>query len=506
MSSTVSAVELIGVTKTYPGVVANSNVSIRVAPGTVHAIVGENGAGKTTLMKILYGATQPDHGYLRIDGRNVSFSSPSDAIDAGVGMVFQHFQLADNLTVLDNVILGAEPMVRRRYGAIDREAAAQRIVEISNHYGLAVDPSARVGDLGVGTRQRVELLKVLFRGATLLILDEPTALLTVQEAADLLSKIRDLCSDGLTVLFISHHLDEVLQVSDAVTVMRRGEVVATVDPHETDPRELAVLMVGAEPEALPRRTAVDDRAPLLELRDLRASGDGSVAIGGLDLTIGVGEIVGIAGVEGNGQDEFVDAILGVIALDAGSIHLDGADITADSTAQRRSNGIGCIPQDRQREGLLLDRPLWMSQLLGHLHTSRFHRGPWLRISAVRKAAAEIVADSDVRVPSIDLAAGSLSGGNQQKFIVGRELSAEPKVLIAAQPTRGVDIGAQRQIWSRLVDASDRGTGIVLVSADLEELLALSDRIAVMVRGKIAAIHHAQDATVAAIGQSMTAGV
>ncbi len=504
MSSS-AAVELTGITKTYPGVVANADVSVVVRAGTVHAIVGENGAGKSTLMKILYGATRPDHGAMRVDGMPVTFSSPADAIEVGIGMVFQHFKLAENLSVLDNVIIGAEPMRRSRFGSIDRDEAAARIVEISEHYGLAVDPGAMIRDLGVGTRQRVELVKVLFRGAKVLILDEPTALLTVQEASDLLARIRDLCKDGLTVLFISHHLDEVIEVSDAITVMRRGEVVGTVAPDETEPRELAVMMVGAEPAELPRRAMGGERAPLLELRDLSGIGERGVRLDGLDLTVGFGEIVGIAGVEGNGQDELVEAILGVLDLDTGQILLDDADLTDAATAERLRAGIGCIPQDRQREGVLLDRPLWMSQMLGHLHDPTFRRGPWLRIGAVRRAAAAVVADADVRVPSIDLSAAALSGGNQQKFIVGRELAAAPKLLVAAQPTRGVDVGAQRQIWTRLVQAAELGTGILLVSADLEELMSLCDRIAVMVRGRIVAVHDAADVTVAAIGQSMTAG-
>jgi len=505
VSSTATAVELTGITKTYPGVIANADVTVRVAAGTVHAIVGENGAGKSTLMKILYGATRPDHGTMQVDGRPVTFSSPSDAIDVGIGMVFQHFKLAENLSVLDNVILGAEPMRRSRFGSIDRDLAAERITRISVQYRLAVDPHAMIRDLGIGARQRVELIKVLFRGAKVLILDEPTALLTVHEASDLLSQIRGLCQDGLTVLFISHHLDEVLGVSDAITVMRRGEVVATVVPAEIEQQELAVMMVGAEPAELPRRALGGTRPPLLELRGLSATRDGGGRIDGLDLTVGAGEIVGIAGVEGNGQDELVEAILGVLDLDQGQIVLEGEDLTNTATAERLRMGIGCIPQDRQREGVLLDQPLWMSQMLGHLHDPNFRRGPWLRMASVRRAAAAVVADADVRVPSIDISAAALSGGNQQKFIVGRELAADPKVLIAAQPTRGVDVGAQRQIWTRLVEAAERGTGIMIVSADLEELMSLSDRIAVMARGQIVAIYDATDATVAAIGSSMTVG-
>ncbi|MCD4533529.1 ABC transporter ATP-binding protein [Nocardioides sp. cx-169] len=497
------AVELDGITKSYPGVLANDDVRLRVVPGTVHAVVGENGAGKSTLMKILYGAARPDRGTLRIGGAPVSFSSPSDAIASGIGMVFQHFKLAENLSVLDNVILGEEPV--GRFGRIDRDAAARRILEISERYGLAVDPHAMVRDLGVGRRQRVELIKVLFRGARILILDEPTALLTVQESADLLSRIRGLCEDGLTVVFISHHLDEVVEISDAITVMRRGKVVADVLRGEADVHELAVLMVGAEPAALPLRDRGRDRAVLLRMEGVTATAPGGGRLD-LDLEVGAGEIVGVAGVEGNGQDELVDALLGVLPLTAGTVVLDGRDLAGESTAQRRVGGLGCIPQDRQREGVLLDQPLWRSQLLGHLHDRRLARGPWLRIGAVRRAAEAVVASSDVRVPSVDLPASALSGGNQQKFIVGRELDARPDLLVAAQPTRGVDVGAQRAIWARLIEAAERGTGVLLISADLEELLTLSDRIVVMVRGSVVAVHDAESATVAQIGRSMTQAV
>ncbi|MCD4524045.1 ABC transporter ATP-binding protein [Nocardioides sp. cx-173] len=503
--STAYAVELDGITKTYPGVRANDDVRLRVVPGTVHAVVGENGAGKSTLMKIMYGAARPDRGTLRIGGEPVSFSSPADAIAAGIGMVFQHFKLAENLSVLDNVILGQEPVRRSRFGRIDRDAAARRIVEISERYGLAVDPYAMVRDLGVGRRQRVELIKVLFRGARILILDEPTALLTVQESADLLSRIRGLCEDGLTVVFISHHLDEVVEISDAITVMRRGKVVADVLRGETDVHELAVLMVGAEPAALPLRDRGRERAVLLRMAGVTATAQGGGRLD-LDLEVGAGEIVGVAGVEGNGQDELVDALLGVLPLTAGTVVLDGRDLADESTAQRRVGGLGCIPQDRQREGVLLDQPLWRSQLLGHLHDRRLARGPWLRIGAVRRAAEAVVASSDVRVPSVDLPASALSGGNQQKFIVGRELDARPDLLVAAQPTRGVDVGAQRAIWARLIEAAERGTGVLLISADLEELLTLSDRIVVMVRGRVVAVHDAESATVAQIGRSMTQAV
>jgi len=496
------AVELTGITKTYPGVIANADVSITVAAQTVHAIVGENGAGKSTLMKVLYGATRPDSGSMRVAGEPTSFGSPADAIDAGIGMVFQHFKLADNLSVLDNVILGAEPL---RRGVVDRAGARRRIMEISERYGLQVDPDAMVRDLGVGVRQRIELIKVLYRGARILILDEPTALLTVQEAEDLLQRLREMCETGLTVIFISHHLDEVLAASDHITVMRAGRVVADVAPGDLAAADLAVLMVGTAPLELPRRPRQDGRADVLELTGVTGTSESGARLNGVDLVVRRGEIVGVAGVEGNGQDELIEAVLGVLPLSSGSVVLDGRDLAGVATVRRHAEGIGCIPQDRQREGLLVDQPLWMSRLLGHTHDRQLARRGHVRVGRVRAAAEHVVRTSDVRTPGIDVLASALSGGNQQKFIVGRELDARPTLLIAAQPTRGVDIGAQRQIWSRLIAAANEGMAILLISTDMEELTTLSDRIAVISRGRITAEFDAETASRAAIGRSMTAG-
>lgn len=504
MSDSGIAVELDRITKTYPGVIANADVSLRVRRGTVHAIVGENGAGKSTLMRILYGATKPDHGTIRVAGEPIDLGSPADAIGAGIAMVFQHFKLAENLSVLDNIILGAEPLHRRRL-KIDRAAARAEILGLARRYRLAVDPDALVRDLGVGVRQRVELLKALYRGATTLILDEPTALLTVQEAAELMGQLRQLCREGLTLVFISHHLDEVLEVSDHITVMRAGRVVADTEPAEMTPAELAVLMVGSSPDELPRRQPRDRSDAVLTMRGVRAIGGGGTRLTGVDLTVGAGEIVGVAGVEGNGQDELVEVVLGVLDLTDGRIDLAGQDLAAISTADRRRRGIGCIPQDRQREGLVLDRPLWHSQLLGHSHDPRLTRRQLVRVGRVRELAAQVVAESDVRTPSIDVPASALSGGNQQKFIVGREIEAGPDLMLAAQPTRGVDVHAQRQIWSRLIAAADRGMALLVISADLDELITLSDRIVVLVRGAVAAQFDGATATREAIGAAMLGG-
>ncbi|WP_293783501.1 ABC transporter ATP-binding protein [uncultured Aeromicrobium sp.] len=499
------AVALDRITKTYPGVIANADVSLSVRRGTVHAVVGENGAGKSTLMRILYGATKPDAGTIRVAGEPIVFGSPADAIGAGIAMVFQHFKLAENLSVLDNVILGAEPMRGRRPG-IDRDLARTRILDLAEQYGLPVDPDAMVRDLGVGVRQRVELVKALYRGATTLILDEPTALLTVQEAADLMRQLRDLCRQGLTVIFISHHLDEVLAVSDHVTVMRSGRVVADTEPGEMTASELAVLMVGSSPAELPRRQPRGRTEPVLAMRGVQATGLSGTRLTGVDLQVGAGEIVGVAGVEGNGQDELVDAVLGVLDLSAGRVELAGTDLAGVSTAERRRRGIGCIPQDRQREALVLDRPLWQSQLLGHGHDPRMTRGQFVKVARVRELAASVVAASDVRTPSVDTPASALSGGNQQKFIVGREVEAEPELMLAAQPTRGVDVHAQRQIWSRLIEAAEAGMAMLVISADLDELITLSDRIVVLVRGAVAAEFDGATATRESIGEAMLGGI
>lgn len=499
------AVRLAHITKSYPGVVANSDVSIEVSTGTIHAIVGENGAGKSTLMRILYGAARPDHGTITVAGEPTSFGSPADAIGAGIAMVFQHFKLAENLSVLDNIILGAEP-VRRFKPGLDRAAAANRIRDLSERYGLAVDPQAMIRDLGVGVRQRVELIKALYRGAKILILDEPTALLTEQEAADLMTRLRDLCAAGLTVLFISHRLDEVLEVSDHITVMRDGKVVADAVPGALSVSELAVLMVGSTPLELPRRVQPSSRSPVFEMTQVSVVGTGRNRLTGFDLTIAAGEIVGVAGVEGNGQDELIETILGVLTPDVGSLILGGHDLTALSTAERRRRGVGCIPQDRHREGLLLERPLWYSMLLGHQHEPRFVRGRVLRVNKIRDAARQVVVDSDVRTPSIDVPAAALSGGNQQKFIVGREIAARPRLMVAAQPTRGVDVNAQRLIWSRLMNAASLGMAVLVVSADLDELTTVSDRILVLARGTVAAEFDADNASRDAIGRAMLGGV
>ncbi|MFQ1001700.1 ABC transporter ATP-binding protein [Modestobacter sp. SSW1-42] len=495
------AVELRGITKRFPGVVANKDIELRVARGEVHAIVGENGAGKSTLMKTLYGMHRPDEGEILIDGRPVTFRSPADAIAAGIGMVHQHFMLADNFTVLENVVLGSEPT---KGGRLDRAEGRRRIRDISDRYSLGLDPDTLVEDLGVGDRQRVEIAKVLYRGATTLILDEPTAVLVPQEVDELFGNLAELKREGLTVIFISHKLDEVRKVADSITVIRRGTTVGTADPATTSAKQLAELMVGAElPTPQTRTSTVRDR-PVLQLRGVTVSAPGGRAlVDDVSLTVREGEVVGIAGVEGNGQAELVDAIMGLRPLAAGSIVLGEDDIASWSTRRRREEGLGFIPEDRHRQGMLLDAPLWENRILGHQTRPPAVKGPFIDRKGARADTARIMREYDVRAPGPDTAAVALSGGNQQKLIVGREMSASPRLLIAAHPTRGVDVGAQSVIWELLKDARAEGMGIVLVSADLDELIGLSDTLHVMLRGALVATLDPARLTPEELGSHMT---
>ena len=494
-----NAVELEGITKRFPGVVANKDISFAVRRGTVHAIVGENGAGKSTLMKILYGVQRPDEGTIHVDGREVHLSSPSDAIDAGIGMVFQHFQLADNFTVLENVVLGAEKL----HGIGD--AARREIRRISDDYGLDVDPDALVEDLGVGARQRIEILKVLYRGAKVIILDEPTAVLVPQEVEELFDNLRDLKSEGLTVLFISHKLDEVLSVADAITVIRRGTTVDTVDPRSVNARQLAELMVGAElPTPATEESTVTDRV-VLRTEDIVLEGVGTSrnVLDGISLTIHAGEVLGIAGVEGNGQAELVEVIMGMREPTSGLVFLGGIDISDWRTREIREAGVAYIPEDRHRHGLLLEAPLWENRILGHQTEEPNAKGFIINAAGAKADTERIVKDYDVRTPSIYVKAGSLSGGNQQKLIVGREMSHQPKVLVASHPTRGVDVGAQASIWDIIRQARRDGLAVLLISADLEELIGLSDTIEVILRGRLTGTFDPDTVTAEDLGAAMT---
>lgn len=468
----------------------------------MHAVVGENGAGKSTLMKILYGMQKPDEGTIAISGEQVVLHTPADAIARGIGMVHQHFMLADNLTVLENTVLGSEKL----YGIGD--AARRRITEISDAYGLGVRPGALVEDLGVADRQRVEILKVLFRGADTLILDEPTAVLVPQEVDDLFANLRELKAEGLTVIFISHKLNEVLSVADDITVIRRGTTVASVRPSEIDARRLAELMVGSELPSPETRESTVTGTVMLDVRGITLAAEDGEATGrtvldDVSFTIRKGEVLGIAGVEGNGQTELIEALIGIRRPDSGTVRLGGDDIGGWTTRRRREGGVGYIPEDRHRHGLLLEAPLWENRILGHVGERPNSRGPWLDPKAARADTERIVREYDVRTPGIDVTAASLSGGNQQKLIVGREMSHGPDLLIAAHPTRGVDVGAQAQIWDQIREARREGLAVLLISADLDELIGLSDTIRVMFRGRLVADADPATVTPEQLGGAMT---
>ena len=499
--SSAIAIELRNITKRFPGVVANDNIDLVVRRGEVHAIVGENGSGKSTLMKCLYGQHRPDEGTIAVDGRQVNFRSPRDAIEAGIGMVHQHFMLANNLTVWENIVLGDEP---GKWFRIDSLLARGRIRELSTKYGLDIDPDERVETVGVGERQRVEILKVLFRGARILILDEPTAVLVPQEVDRLFQSLKELTDEGVTVIFISHKLDEVLAISDSITVIRAGRTVATVRAGDVNATQLAELMIGSElPTPETTGSTIRDETELELAHVTLRTIEGRALLDDVSLTIRRGEVVGIAGVEGNGQSELLEVVMGLRTLDSGSIALAGSDITMMPTRERREAGIGYIPQDRQSDGLVLAEPLWANTMLGHQTQPPFVKGPWIdRAGAIRRTEA-IIAAYQVRAPGPEVPALALSGGNQQKLVIGREMFASPSVLIAAHPTRGIDVGAQAAVWELMREARREGLAILLISADLDELIGLSDTLLVIFRGRIVAKLNPATTSPTELGSYMT---
>lgn len=496
------AIELKGITKRFPGVIANDDVNLAVEDGEIHAVCGENGAGKSTLMKILYGMQPADEGTMHVRGEQVQLSSPGDAIAAGIGMVHQHFMLAGNLSVLENVILGAEPTLPG--GIIDRADAKEHLQEVGAAYGLEIDPDDLVEDLEVGERQRVEIIKVLYRGAKILILDEPTAVLVPQEVDELFRNMRELKASGATILFIDHKLEEVLEIADTITVLRQGKTVASVKAGEVTTGDLAELMVGSElpTPATSKSTVTDQRALSIDgLTVLDA--DRRPVVDGVSLAIRRGEIVGVAGVEGNGQTELVEAIMGTTHANAGTIKLFDNDITHQSVRQRREAGIGFVPQDRHAEGLLLEAPLWENAALGHQMKPPYARGVWFDRAGAQSQTEDIRTDFDVRSPDIHVSAQTLSGGNQQKLIIGREMTAGPDLLIAAHPTRGIDVGAQAAVWDHIRLARIEGMATLLISADLDELIGLSDTIVVMYKGRLVATLDPAQITPRELGSYMT---
>ena len=503
VSTVAPAIELHDIVKRFPGVVANDGVDLTVRPGTVHAIVGENGAGKSTLMKTLYGAHRPDEGTIVVNGEEVRFNSPKDAIAAGIGMVFQHFMLAANFTVWENIVLGQEP---GNAFALKPSAAKARLVELGEQYGLEVDPDALASELGVGDKQRVEILKVLYRGANILILDEPTAVLVPQEVDELFRSLRELTTAGTTVIFISHKLDEVLKHADAITVIRQGKTVGEIhDPSTVTSRELAEMMVGSELPTPETRVRQVTDVVVLDVDDLVVRDEEHherLLLDHVSFAIHQGEIVGIAGVEGNGQSELIRALIGLEAS-TGTITLNGDDVTSLSTQERRAAGIGYIAEDRQKDGLVLPFTLWENAALGHQRVEPYGKGPWIDRAGARRRTGQIIESFDVRTPGPEVPIFTLSGGNQQKLIVGREITSEPSMLIAAHPTRGIDVGAQALIWDILRDARGDGLATLLISADLEELIGLSDRLLVMLRGQVVAELDPATVTPADLGSYMT---
>ena len=496
--------ELRNITKRFPGVLANDHVSFTLEQGEIHALLGENGAGKTTLMNILYGLYQPDEGEIIVRGQPRKITSPDDAIAAGIGMVHQHFMLVPVFTVTENVMLGEE--VLRAGVLLDRKAAAARIRSLSEQYGLAVDPNAYVKDLAVGVQQRVEIIKLLYRNADSLIFDEPTAVLTPQEVGELIKIMRALVAQGKSIIFITHKLKEVLAISDRITVLRLGRVVGGTRPAEANENKLATMMVGREValevvKTPPQRGDVVLAVQNLEVLDERLN----LAVDNVSFEVHAGEVLGVAGVQGNGQTELVEAVTGLRPPLAGKISIGGHDTTRATPRQVIEIGVAHVPEDRQRDGLVLSYPIRDNMVLSTYYRAPFARGVVLNDAAISAAASERVQQYDVRTPSIETPAGSLSGGNQQKVIVAREFSRPAKLLVASQPTRGLDVGSIEYIHGRIIAKRNDGLAVLLVSPELDEVLALSDRIAVMYRGRLVAIVPAERATKEYLGLLM-AGV
>ncbi len=492
-----------GITKRFPGVLANDRINLEVRKGEIHTLLGENGAGKTTLMNVLYGLYQPQEGRIYLRGQEVTIDSPRKAIELGIGMVHQHFMLIPVFTVTDNIILGS---LSSRELLLDTTQAERRILELSQQYGLNIDPRARIWQLSVGIQQRVEIIKALYRGADLLILDEPTAVLTPQETQELFAILRSLAEQGNSIIFITHKLNEVMAVSDRVTVLRDGRVVDTLETAHTNPTELACMMVGREVVLQVTKKAVERGEVVLEVRNLRALSNRKLeALRGLSFALQRGEILGIVGVDGNGQSELAEALIGLRPAIEGQILVKGVDMTNRSPIDFIRAGVSCIPDDRKGTGSIGDFNLAENFVLQTYELPPFAQGPVLNRQIIGGYADRLIAEYDIRTPGKEVLAKSLSGGNLQKLILARELSREPEILIAMQPTRGLDVGATEFVYKRLLEQRSKGTAILLISTELNEVLALSDRLGVIYEGEIVDIIPAEEAVVDEIGLMMAGG-
>ncbi len=497
-----SLLELSGITKRFPGVVANDHVDFDLVKGEVHALLGENGAGKSTLMNILYGLYHPDEGEIRLNGQPLRIDSPRAAIDSGIGMVHQHFMLIPVMTVAENIVLGVEP---HNGPFLDLDTAEERVRELSQRFGLAVRPEARIDSISVGMQQRVEILKALFRGADILILDEPTAVLTPQEAEELFAIVRSLQAEGKSIIFISHKLGEVLAIADRITVLRRGKAIETIPRAGATEEGLARLMVGREVLLRVEKKPAEPGEPLLTVENLRVREDrGLECIRGISFEVRAGEIVGIAGVDGNGQSELIEAITGLRKPESGRIVARGRDMTGEGARECLEAGLGHIPEDRQLRGLVLDFTLAENIALHDFREPPDSKWGWLFPKRIIARAKKLLTEFDVRGGGPQTPASALSGGNQQKVVVAREVSRDPSILVAAQPTRGLDVGAIEFVHRRLVAEQDEGRAILLVSFELDEILSLSDRILVLYEGRIVG-EYGRDVSEEELGIAMTGG-
>lgn len=477
-------VEMLRIRKEFPGIVANNNINLQVKKGEIHALLGENGAGKSTLMNVLFGLYQPEDGEIRVRGNTVKITDPNVANQLGIGMVHQHFMLVDTFTVTQNIILGFEP---KKAGQIDIKKAEKEIMELSSKYGLLVDPRAKIRDISVGMQQRVEILKTLYRGANVLILDEPTAVLTPQEIKELMAIMKSLTSEGISIILITHKLKEIIEVCDRCTVIRKGEGIGTVTVKETNSNELASLMVGREITFSTNKTVATPKEIVLEIKNLFVKDvRHATMVKDLNLEVRAGEIVGIAGIDGNGQTELIEAITGLRRSESGDVLLHNKVITNMSPRKVTESGIAHIPQDRHKFGLVLDFPIGENMILQTYYHKPFANKGFLSFKRIYEYAKGLINEYDVRTPSIYTKARALSGGNQQKAIIAREVDRSPDLLIAAQPTRGLDVGAIEFIHERLIKERDKGRAVLLLSFELDEIMNVSDRIAVMFDGNIVA--------------------